>query len=384
MLLSGSATLLSAPNVNTAGQTSEPITIQYNDPAGIRFPSLGDGNLQFTGGILASQLAVSGFHVIAVTPTSATVRYDVAAPLSGFEFPDNGPEFFALANGQNQVRDRHGVAINALSPSPAAFRIVIKPESPDPTATLLSPPFVTTQGQASEPITIKFSDPARINLSTLSDGNLIFVGGTLASQLKVGNFNIIGLTATSATVRYNVVPPAGGFSYTYNGAELFNLSQTQNLVRDRQGVPFKLLLPLPDAFEISIEPPIPNPVATLLTAPDVTTSGQASEPLTIQFTDPAGIDLSSLVAGNLQFNVGTIASQLMVSSLQVTASNLTSATVVYNVAAPAGGFTFDDNGAELFSLSSGPTQVVDGEGVPFSTLNPSPIFHIDIAPPNGG
>jgi uncharacterized delta-60 repeat protein len=103
--------------------------------------------------------------------------------------------------------------------------------------------------------------------------------------------------------------------------------------------------------------PTPTPTAAItatFSAPAITTLGQSTETVTAVYSDPAGVDLSSVNAGNLQVSApdGTA---LGVASFSATPASgfVPSATVTYTIDAPFGTFTSADNGTYMVTLLPG-------------------------------
>jgi uncharacterized delta-60 repeat protein len=103
--------------------------------------------------------------------------------------------------------------------------------------------------------------------------------------------------------------------------------------------------------------PTPTPTAAItatFSAPSITTLGQSIETITAVYSDPAGVDLSSVNAGNLQVSApdGTA---LGVASFSATPASgiVPVATVTYTINAPFGTWTSADNGTYTVTLPAG-------------------------------
>ncbi len=124
-----------------------------------------------------------------------------------------------------------------------------------------------------------------------------------------------------------------------------------------------------------------NPPAVVISAPDVTSAGQATEEIAITFTDAAGIDPSSISTANITVTNVSSSATLTVTAVTLSPSNGVAGqvTATYEVAAPdvGGVFTVADDGSYNVVLGADQVSDPDGDQAPMT----SKTFMIDIPPP---
>jgi hypothetical protein len=124
-----------------------------------------------------------------------------------------------------------------------------------------------------------------------------------------------------------------------------------------------------------------NAPTVMFSAANVNSAGQASEAITLTFTDSAGISPSSVNTGNITVTNVSTSATLTVMGVTLDPSNGVAGqvTAVYDVAAPDAGsvFTSDDDGA--YSVVLGTDQVSDS----FNDQAPQTTgaFNVEIPPP---
>jgi uncharacterized delta-60 repeat protein len=109
-----------------------------------------------------------------------------------------------------------------------------------------------------------------------------------------------------------------------------------------------------------------GPVATVITPPsNITVPGSTGTSIVVQYTDPAGLNLSSISGSNLTIGVGSFAPSdppVPVTVAKVTAStDFTTATVTYYLGAPDGAFYSQDD--DVYRVELNGDSVLDSAGI---------------------
>jgi uncharacterized delta-60 repeat protein len=216
---------------------------------------------------------------------------------------------------------------------------------------------VNSAGQASEAITLTFTDSAGISPSSVNTGNITVTNVSTSATLTV-----MGVTldpsngvAGQVTAVYDVAAPDAGSVFTSDDDGAYSVVLGTDQVSDS----FNDQAPqTTGAFNVEIPPPGATAPTASITAPsDVTAAGTSSVNVTVVYAATAGdgdaIDASSINNGNI--NVNGPSGALIVTGVSVVPDTGDAATLTatYSVAAPTGAFTPPSDGPYTISLNSG-------------------------------
>lgn len=226
-------------------------------------------------------------------------------------------------------------------------------------AALTSANSVTASGAASTTFTVTYTHYTAVDTATIGTGDL-FVSGPNGFSAPASLENV-SPSGKSVTATYSVGAPGGTFDGSDSGT--YAVTLMANAVGDGLGnfAPAGSL----GAFAVDIDSP---PQATLA-AQNVTQFGGADHAFTVTYSDPGGIDESSIAAGNLVITRASDGLALVVTSAGITASpSATSRTATYVVAAPGGSWDTQDNGTYAVALPAGQVRDVNGNAADAQTL----------------
>jgi uncharacterized delta-60 repeat protein len=352
---------ISAPNITSAGGTTQTVTIVYSDPTGINTSTIGTGDISVAGAggnLTVASVATNG------TGTSVTATYTVNAPAGGWENADNGN--YTITLKPNQVKNNQGVSANS-----ATGNFNVNVAAPVPPSASISAPNVTTAGGTTEAVTVVFTDSVGIDTSTIDPGNITVSGpgsGPGASNLTVASVTTSG-TGTSVTATYTIDAPGGTWNNADNGN--YTITLKPNQVQNSQGV---AAASTTANFNVSVAA-FTTPTASI-SAPNITTAGGQGEVITVTYSSSdSNIAASSVSTGDITVT-GPAGTLTVLSAVAGPTAPTLSAT--YIVAAPAGGWTFTDDGT--YTVTVNPNQVRDQALQYVATT--SSTFSVSVAAPD--
>ncbi len=353
--------VITAPgNVTAEGTSSVSVTVVYAATAGnndaIDASTINNGNINVNGS--GGALTVTGVSIVpnSGNPAMLTAIYTVQGPSGTFGPTSSGVYTISLNSGQ-PVLDTFSLAAVASPPS-ATFSVSL---GGPPTAVINQPPSVTS-AQASETVTIVYSDAAGINLASIGPGNIVVSeqGVTSPTPLTVSGVtpSVTSGSPTQVTATYTIAAPGGSFGKSSNGT--YSVALQANQVEDING----LFAPASSAtFSVDIGSPATPPTAVITPPDEVADTGLSSVQVTVTYADAVAIDASTINAGNISVT-GPGGSALTVTGVSVVpnSGNAASVSATYNVAAPSNLFETGDNGTYTITLLA--NQVLDTNGLP--------------------
>jgi uncharacterized delta-60 repeat protein len=333
--------MISAPNVTTAAQATETVTVTYADDIAVKFSTIDTGDISVIGPGGVSLMVTGASAVPSMDANSITVMYTVAAPGGGFEAVNNGMYTVSLLS--NQVTD---TSSNAATATPATFTVNV--HGVPPTA-MITAANVTTAGGSSETITVVYNNPnSAIDASTIIASN-VTVTTPSSTQLVVTLSNISG-SGNTITATYSAAAPGGAWAMSANGS--YTVAIAAGAVKDTFGdgntaASTMFMVAISDA----------TAPTGVISAPDVTTAAQATETVSVTYTDDVAVKFSTIDIGDISV-IGPGSVSLMVTGISTMPSaDAKTITATYTVAAPGGGFEAVNNGMYTVSLLS--NQVTD-------------------------
>jgi len=213
---------ISAPNVTTAGGSTENVQIVYSDPLGVSATSIVSGNITVTGP--AGSLTVTGGTIdpSGDAPT-ITAIYNVTAPTGGWSAADNGTYTVSLLSGQ--VTDIFGLAAAAAQ---STFTVNIANSAVQASVTAAN----VTSALAAAPVNVVYADSqSSINASTIAASNVVIV----APDGEIFPVTLKGVSGSGASVTatYLYTPTAGLFTPAVNGT--YTVEIIAGAVKDQDG-----------------------------------------------------------------------------------------------------------------------------------------------------
>ena len=154
---------------------------------------------------------------------------------------------------------------------------------------------VTTVGRRrAETVKVVYSDNVAVAVNSITAGNITVIGPGGALTVT-GVKTSLNVNAATITATYTVAAPGGGFVALDNGAYTVSLTSIlANQVTDTSNHPASAT---PVTFTVNVHGIAPT---AIVTAPNVTSAGGASETITVVYSDPSVvIDTTTIGAGNL-------------------------------------------------------------------------------------
>jgi uncharacterized delta-60 repeat protein len=339
------ASSISAPNISVVGGDTSTVTVVYTDNVAVSAGTIATSNITVTG---PSAIDITG---VTTSPSSnaslITATYTITkASGQPWAFADNGTYTITVLAGS--VKDTSG---NGVASRTDTFSVSEPQPDTTPPTDVISAPYVTVTGGATETITVVYTDNVAVDAATIDNTSLSVTGPagtlTLANLSKVPASNSPTITAV-----YIFNAPGGAWTAADNGT--YTVTVPPNHVTDTSGNA--------DAggsttFGVTIS--VPPPVA-LLTAPNITAPGGTTEAVTAVYTDTLGVDTSTIQPSNI--TVTGPHGALTVASASFTGSGKT-VTATYLVDAPGGAWATAANGSYSVSLAALSVQDTSGNGV---------------------
>lgn len=367
----------------TSEVPSETLTITYVDsgPATINPATVTKNNIAITGtGNNASTLTVTNATTSATTDSATVTATYTVAPADGslFQAADNGTYTIALTGTlKNTVPT--GIAPDA---SYGTFNVDVPDLSTPGVSASAGNIGVSAITQAS--VVVTYTSGVGIDTSTIDPSNITIVGDN-GESLFVDNATPAAGTVdgqTTVVVTYTALSADGGnITSADNGTYSVNIVGGDEGVADSDG---NAVLATPAVTSFTIDIPNTTRPQAFISAPDITTDGQASELVTVVLSDNVNINVASIGVNDLAI-VNDITGQSFkatsVSILPTTNSPLV--TAVFTIAAPTtapdnGVFTGHDDGLYILTLSN----VIDTSGLTVDPVSSVGDFEIDIVVPS--
>jgi uncharacterized delta-60 repeat protein len=341
-----------APNLTAATPTQQ-ITATYTDADAIAVGSIDVNDLVVTApGRPAAQ--VTAVAVTATTPTSATAVYTVAGPGGDWGADDDALYTAFLQSGQ--VTD---VAGNPAAGGPDAFFVTIGAGSPGstdaaaPTA-VATAPAVTQAGGTTGTVTVAYADDNAINAATID------VGDVVVARPGSPALRVTGVTVSpagngrqlAATYTFNAL--GGTWNDTDNGT--YEVRVVAGAVADVAG---KLTPAATGTFAVAVPAAAPPaagdvvpPAAVVANPPPVEAAGVATREVRVTYTDDVAVDVGSVDVGDVTVSLNGVVLPVVAVSASPPVDGR-AVTAIYTVAAPAGGFSAQNNGAYAVAVATG-------------------------------
>lgn len=355
----------SASDVTTAGGSSYLFKVEFTDPGQVDLANLRYGNVQVAGPNGYQQLAYFAGLDPGSTATDVVANYQIIPPGGTWTSDDNSNGVPYQINLQaNQVSN--GFGSFASSGPLGTFNVNVPPPPPTPppppatppNATFVSASSVNTPGSSAIDVNVNYTDAQGIDFSSLSNANLSLAlpGNTTENAASVSAQPATG-PATSVVVDYQFPAPAGGWSFMQDGTYAISLgaNQVYNLARLAAAGTGAF-----GTYRVTIPPPPPPPagapIATLVFAATITSSGTGMLDVKVRYHDATGINLSSLGDANLAIGLPGGGTEVAATFTSTPASSANTDVVVdYQFAGPPGGWSSYQDGNYPISLE--PNQV---------------------------
>ncbi len=261
--------------------------------------------------------------------------------------PANSGWVLQEATGINNAGQVTGVG--TIGGQTHAFRMTVDLSSPQ-VASLSAAP-VTAAGQATESVTVTYTDAFGFNTATIGPADLLVTpAADTATHLGVSSatpsFSPDGKTAT---VVYTVTAPSGAWGNADNGA--YTITVLPGQVANQNGAI------VPEAFgsfNVNVAAVAPQAPSAVIMAPtDVKAAGVQGVTVTVTYTDDHSIDLATISPGNISVT-GPTGAALTVTGFAVAPStgNAAVESATYTVVAPSGAFQTADNGAYTITVNA--------------------------------
>jgi uncharacterized delta-60 repeat protein len=227
-----------------------------------------------------------------------------------------------------------------------------------PASSFPAPP-TFAPGASNFAVTVEYSGTAAINQSTIGPANLA-VNGTTVGPLKVTGDTIApSQNADDLMVTYYVNAPNQIFDQRAN--DTYTVAVQPNSVFDTQGA---AATAASTTMAVNLTP-ITGPLAapSVPSYMNITVPGTTSEQLEITYSDPGGVNVSTISSANLGSFTGTVHAQLLSVASQ---DNGTVVHATYLLTAPRGAFYPNDNTGYHVQLDeTTPGAVLDNSGEVF-------------------
>lgn len=220
-------------------------------------------------------------------------------------------------------------------------------------ANLTTPTTAPTAGQTSVTFAVTYSHYTNVDLASIGAGDVTVTGpnGFSAPATLVS----AGGPGKSVTATYSVAAPGGTFDGSDSG------SYSVVLAGQAVGDGFGNFTPSGSLGSFAVD--IAGPPAAALVAQDVTQFGAATHEISVTYSDPQGIDASSIDVADLavtRTGDGAALTISAVSTAGVGVGNTSPRTAIYTLAAPGGSWDPGDNGTYTVLLQG--QQVLDAVG----------------------
>jgi uncharacterized delta-60 repeat protein len=240
------------------------------------------------------------------------------------------------------------------------------------TASFVTPP-AFTPGASNFAVTVEYAGPAAINPSTVSPANLSVNGATLGALEVTGDTVAPSQNPDDVDVTYFVNAPNQIFDQRAN--DTYSIAVQPNSVFDTLG---NSAASVSTTMTVNLTP-ITGPLAAA-SAPanvNITAPGTTSEQLEVTYSDPAGVNLSTISSTNLSSFGGVLTTQLLSVASQ---DNGTVVHATYRLSAPSGAFfPSDDTGYHVQLNTTTPDAVLDNAGQDFSA-GVLALYEVEISP----
>lgn len=232
-----------------------------------------------------------------------------------------------------------------------------------PSATLL-PVTLPNPGQISMQFTVNYTDAVvGVDSSTLSDSNITITNSAISFT---GNATVVSSTPTAdgVSVVYQIVAPAGAFTFADDG--VYQISLNGNSVASSAGtfMPAQSL----GSFTVALVDPVvdttpPTGTPSGFTTPSV---GSSSMTFTVTYTDDVAVDGNSITSNTLSITLpdGSTVNPTIVSM----SGSGPAITVTYSFSPADGFFDVADNGQYTLNLLSGGFTDMAGNPAAAATL----------------
>ena len=228
-------------------------------------------------------------------------------------------------------------------------------------------------GLTSYDFTVTYTDESAIDVSTI-DVTDVMVTGPGGLLTITGANEPTGTDGSPRTATYTVTPPGGSWDASDNG--IYTISIVDSEVGD-DGGPQLFVAANASLTTFSVNAANPEPTVTKILAEDVifTDVGESTYTFTLEYSDVAGVDVSSIDAGDVTVT-GPGGPLTVTAGSESSGTDGSPKTATYTVTAPGGSWDVDDAGTYTVGVVSG--QVVDVLGA-FVAAN-SALVTFDMLP----
>ncbi len=353
---------ISAPDISATSGAAQQVTVTF-DGAGIDGATVGADDLVVLDPA-GHAVAVSG--VTTVTHGNAlTATFTVAAPGGAWDSLDNGVYRATVKPGA--VSGAGGASVRAMQ----EFRVAVD-DAETPTVTII--PVAPQAGETTFTFSATFQDDVAIDPTTINLNNF---------QIDAPNGTGLGFTHVTVTpdtasktvlATFTTEAPGGpdniGWRPEFDGT--WTITLRDNQVRDMAG---RAVARTAQTFQVNLSASDATGPAATITAGDVTSAGGSAQTLRVDYSDPAGVDVSTFGVSDLTVT-GPGGAALDVISLSLAGgATATTRGVFYTVVAPGGSWDAADAGVYTVALRSG--EVKDANGNPAvrvtATFNVQPV-----------
>jgi uncharacterized delta-60 repeat protein len=357
------ASSVSAPAITVVGGDTQTITVIYTDNVAVKQSTIGTSDITVTGpaAITITSVATNPGSDSSLITATYTVTKTNGQP---WAFADNGSYTINVLAGA--ITDTSG---NPNAAATGSFSVGLpQPDTTPPTDTITAPN-VTAPGGTTETITVVYTDNVAVNTATIDNTSLSVSGpgGTLSLQ----NLSLVPASnGPTITAIYTFNAPGGGWAASDNGTYTVTLPGSH--VKDTSGN-----ADAGGSATFTVNATVPDTTAPVgvLTAPNVTAPGAATEKVAAVYTDNVAVNTSTISASNI--TVTGPHGALTVSGVTFTGSGKT-VTASYSVEAPGGAWAASANGS--YSVTLGSNQVKDTSGNAAASISTS--FTVDATLPD--
>jgi hypothetical protein len=230
--------------------------------------------------------------------------------------------------------------------------------------------------ETSHSVSVTYNDPDGVDLATI-DGNDLNVSGPKPVAVSLVSATPVSGDPTTVNAVYALAGPGGSWDAGDSGG--YGITIPVDQVKDSLG---NNLITQPEAanFDVSFPPP-PDTTGpdVSISVDDITKAGGTSHTFTVVYTDPSGINESSIDTGDFVITwVGTGIEPPIVTGVKVSGSG-TSRTAVYTISAEGVAWDFSDNGT--YQISNTGNAVQDASPNANSTALTDKPFKVNIPEP---
>jgi hypothetical protein len=327
------------------GTTNWTIAVKYTDAQGINTSTLGSNDLRVTAPNGYNHLGTfqSFRQEVAGSDTSIIATYTFPARDRAWSFADN--QTYTLAQEPTTVSDTTGEMVPAGTIRTFALWFST-PRAQVQGAFTTSNEFVAN---------IRYSDNTGIDGATIGFGEVGLRRNTTGETTFVRTQNFFRNADGSWTATYRIPAVGGGWDYSDTGGYtlLLNGNQVRDLDSPSRAIPAQTL----NTYNLWFSNPKVDYVSTSTSADDWI--------ITLRYSDPQGVNLSTIGNGDIAYTFGGTTVQGVLASIG--SSESTSVTVSYRLRPDRFAWGAAENGVYTVFVNQG--AVTDSTGSPINRAN---------------